>query len=110
VFPTPAPGEEFHFYYISKLWVYDPVTTQYKDLVDDDGDTTLFDEFLMIAGMKYKLWAAKGMNANELLSEFNYMLNACKSQTQGAPVISLDSRHEHLLISGRNIPDGSWDV
>lgn len=110
VFPTPPVGEEFNFYYISKYWVYDPDTDQYKTEVTDDGDLTLFDEFLMVAGMKYKLWSAKGMNAAELLAEFNYMLNAEKSQTQGAGVISLDSRWEHLYISGQNVPDGSWNV
>lgn len=113
VFPTPAAGEEIHFYYISKNWVYDPVALPapvYKDTVTLDTDTTVFDDFLMIAGMKYKLWSAKGMEATELNQEFQYMLNAEKSQTQGAPVIALDSRWEQLYISGQNVPDGSWNV
>lgn len=110
VFPTPPVGETFNFYYISKNWVYDPNTDVYKDRVENEDDLTLFDEYLMVSGIKYKLWSAKGMNATELLSEFNYMLNAEKSQTQGAPVIALDSRWEYLYISGQNVPDGSWNV
>lgn len=110
VFPTPALGEKFHFYYISKLWVYDPNTDEYKAEVDDDDDLTLYDERLVITGMKWKLWSAKGMAADSLRDEFDYMLNANKSQTQGAPVIALDSRWEYLYISGQNVPDGSWNV
>lgn len=110
VFPTPAVGEEFNFYYISKNWVYDPLKDIYESVVDEDTDQTVFDDFLIIAGMKMKLWTAKGMEATELSREFNYMLDAEKSQTQGAPVIALDARWEYLYISGQNVPDGSWNV
>lgn len=110
VFPTPPVGEEFHFYYIQKNWVYDPITDTYKDRVENDTDEPVFDDYLMIAGMKFKLWAAKGMEASELGREFEYMLSAEISQTTGAPVIALDSRWEYLYISGQNVPDGSWNV
>jgi hypothetical protein len=64
----------------------------------------------MCAGVKYKLWAAKGMEAAELGREFEYMLTAEKGQTQGAPVISLNRQWDYLYISGQNVPDGSWNV
>jgi hypothetical protein len=110
VFPTPPEGEEFHFYYIRKNWVHDPLQDIYTDVVINDTDETVFDEYLMIAGVKFKLWAAKGMNTQALGREFEYMLNAVRSQTQGAPVISLDRRWDHLYISGQNVSDGSWQV
>lgn len=116
VFPTPAAGEEFHFYYISKNWVYDPVASEiagepvFKDQITLDTDVPLFDDALMQAGCKWKIWAAKGMDATVLGNEFNFMLDAEKAQTQGAPVIALDSRWEYLYISGQNVPDGSWNV
>lgn len=116
VFPTPANGEEFHFYYISKNWVYDPVQSEidgvpvYKDQITADTDVPVFDDSFMIAGIKWKLWAAKGMDATVLGDEFNFMLDTTKAQSQGAPVIALDSRWEYLYISGQNVPDGSWNV
>lgn len=111
VFPTPAVGEKFHFFYIKKNWVIGPSPDfEPKDKVTDNSDTTVYDDSLMIAGMKWKLWAAKGMNADVLKAEFDFVLNANKSQTQGAPVIALDSRWEYLYISGQNVPDGSWNV
>lgn len=110
VFPTPPVGETFHFYYISRNWVYDPVIDDYKDKVEQDLDEPIFDNFLMVAGAKFKLWNAKGMDASDLSAQLSYMLNAEKGQTTGAPVISLDSRWDYLYISGQNVPDGSWNV
>lgn len=110
VFPVPPAGQEFHFYYISKEWVEDPVNVTMKDSITLDTDRVVFDDYLMVAGIKFKLWAAKGMEATELGQEFKYMLDAEKSQTQGAPVICLDSSWNHLYISGQNVPDGSWNV
>lgn len=110
VFPTPSAGEKFHFYYISKNWVRDPNTNTYRDVVQEDTDIPVFDDFMMIAGTKAKLWSAKGMDATGLWSEFNYMLTTQKAQNAGAPVISLDQRWNYLYISGQNVPDGSWNV
>lgn len=112
VFPTPAAGEEFHFYYISKNWVMnnDTSETVYRDKIVQDSDIPMFDDALMVAGSKFKIWAAKGMDARVLGDEFQFMLDAEKAQTQGAPVIALDQRWEYLYISGQNVPDGSWNV
>jgi hypothetical protein len=110
VFPTPALGEKLHFYYISRNWVYDPITFVYKDKASNDTDEPVFDQYLMTAGCKFKLWNAKGMDATDLGNQFSYMLDAEKAQSTGAPVISLDSRWDYLYISGQNVPDGSWNV
>ena len=82
----------------------------YRDKIEQDSDIPMFEDTLMVAGSKFKIWAAKGMDARELGDEFQYMLDAEKAQTQGAPVIALDSRWEYLYISGQNVPDGSWNV
>jgi hypothetical protein len=110
VSPTPAAGEMFHFFYISRNWIWDPITLLYKDKATDDTDEPVFDNFLMIAGTKFKLWNAKGLEATDLGNQFSYMLEAEKAQNAGAPVISLDRRSDHFYISYANIPDGSWRV
>src|SRR5690554_6150001 len=83
VFPTPGAGEEFNLYYISKNWVYDPVTEEHKPAVTSDSDVPIYDDALLIAGMKFKLWAAKGLEASVLGNEFDYMLGAVRGQDQG---------------------------
>lgn len=113
VFPTPEPGEQFHFYYISKHWVINesnPNQPVYRDSIVQDDDIPLFDFGLMVAGAKFKIWSAKGMQSTELSQEFDYMLTAEKGQNQGAPVISLDRRFDQLYISYRNVPDGGYNV
>ena len=113
VFPIPALNEKIDFYYISRNWVFDPDIAPsggYKDKLTKDNDEPVFDNFMMCAGVKYKLWAAKGMEAAELGREFEYMVTAEKGQTQGAPVISLNRQWDYLYISGQNVPDGSWNV
>lgn len=109
VFPKLADGEKIHFYYISKMWARSKDGAQQNSVISDE-DTTMFDDYLVIAGVKYKLWSAKGLDSAALYAEFEYMLNANKSQNQGAPVIRLDYSFDHLYISGRNIPDGSWNA
>jgi hypothetical protein len=110
VAPVPAAGEKINFYYISRNWVYDPVTLLFKDKITEDDDEPIFDNYLMIAGVKMKLWAAKGMNATELNREFEFMISAEKAQTQGAAVIALDRAVDPMLLSVRNIQDGNWNV
>lgn len=109
VFPNLANGEEMHFYYITKNWARSNAAVP-KAMITADDDKTVFDDYLIIAGLKYKLWSAKGMDSAGLYAEFMYMLNNEKGQNQGAPVIALDRRWDHLYISGQNVPDGSWNV
>lgn len=110
VFPVPADQEELNFFYISKNWVWDPILLVYKSEVENDTDEPIFEDYLLTAGVKFKLWAAKGMESSELGREFEYMLATEKGQNQGAPVIQLDKRWDYLYISGQNVPDGSWNV
>src|SRR5688572_13310566 len=63
VFPALANGENADFFYISRNWVWDPITLTYKDKLENDTDEPVFDNYLMTAGAKFKLWAQKGMEA-----------------------------------------------
>lgn len=110
VFPTPPNGEKFDFYYISKNWVYDPLTLTYKDQVTAGTDQPVFDGRLMIAGLKERLWAQKGFDTSALSQEFQYCLNAEKSEGQGAQAISLSGPIDTFYLNPLlNIPDGDWN-
>lgn len=108
VYPVPAQDEKINFYYIQKYWVTDSLG-QPKDQVTEDTDTVDFDDYLMIAGIKFKLWSAKGLDATELGQEFQFMLSTEKAQTQGAPVISLDRGNQSFLIGFQNVTEGGWN-
>lgn len=109
VFPVPGTGIQFDFYYISKNWALDqdpPFTP--KDTLTKTGDTVLYDERLMITGLKVKLWSAKGFDTTNLQDEFNMTLEAVKGQNQGARAIHLDGHDQHLFINWQNVPESGF--
>lgn len=110
IYPKLAAGEKVNFYYITDRWAINSADSTPKTFIDSDSDRCVFDDYLMISGIKYKLWSAKGMDSVGLYSEFMYMLNNIKAQSQGAPVVSLPGVSSEFLISGRNVPDGGWNV
>lgn len=108
-FPTAGSGESFHLFYISKNWVYDPITQTFKDKIEVGTDQPVFDRRLMISALKVKLWAQKGFDTTTLAQEFNYNLSTEKAQNQGAPQINLSGSVDTFYINPLiNVPDGSW--
>jgi len=108
IYPVPGVGEQFSLYYISKNWVQDGNNPAlFKSKIVLDNDVPQFDRRLLIAGLKNKLWAAKGLDTTLLAQEFNYMLNSEKAQMQGARVINLAGNSSCPLIGWGNIPDGN---
>ena len=109
VSPVPPVGETITFYYIKKNWVLDDDGVTYKDIIENSGDTPVFDRELLIRGLKLRLWGQKGFDTTALSDEYNDFLEAEKGQNQGANVISLSGRHSTILIDPmRNVPDGDW--
>ena len=110
IFPEPAAGTEIAFYYITKNWVAEHgLFYEGRDKVVFADDIVGFDRRLMIAGLKLKFWAAKGLDTTTLKSEFDYMLSNEKSATTGAAVISLTGSNVNPLLGWNNIMDGNWN-
>lgn len=110
VFPVPGLGDNFTLFYISKMWCQkatDPVT--YDRSIAASTDIPLFDDRMLICGLKVKLWAAKGFDTTLLQTEFDYLLNAEKGQNQGAAPINLSNNYTPGLIGWGNVTDGSWN-
>jgi len=108
-FPILSAGEVVKMYYISKNWVGihgNPFDLTDRVVNSDDG--VGFPERLMIAGLKLKLWAAKGFDTTVLQKEFDFMLANEKATTGGAAVISLTGPSNSFLLGWGNIPDGNW--
>lgn len=108
VWPTPPDQATFSFFYISKLWVEDASNPgTFLDRVYAQDDIPLYDDRMMIAGLKVKLWSIKGLNTVTLQREFADLLAAYKAQNAGAPTINLAGGTGEYLISWYNVPDGS---
>jgi hypothetical protein len=109
VFPIPGLGNEFAMYYISKNWVIDmDPPNDLKDRITKTGDIPMFDSRLLTAGLKVKLWAAKGFDTTVLQDEFNYLLAAEKAQNQGARVIDLCGQDAQIYLTWRNVPESGF--
>lgn len=109
IFPVPGAGEEFAFYYINKNWIIGADGTP-KSVITAGDDVLVFDDRLLIAGLKLRIWATKGFDTTQLASEYNFVLQAQKGQDQGAPVIQLSGTDGFHYIDTSNVPDGSWGV
>lgn len=109
IFPVPGAGEQFAFYYIVKNWLLDVSGTP-KDVISSGTDVVVFDDRLMIAGLKLRFWAVKGYDTSQLATEYNFVLQTQMGQDQGAPVLQLSGSDGFHYIDETNIPDGSWSV
>lgn len=106
VWPIPELDQEFALYYISKNWVIDGLDPQItKDIITRESDVPMFDRRLLIAGLKVKLWAAKGFDTTTLQQEFQFVFGAEKGQNQGAPELALSGNGRQFLLGYRNIPE-----
>lgn len=104
--PMPPDGLVFAFEYISNGWVNSSGT--YLNAFATDSDTTIFEDTLLITGLKAQWKAAKGFDNTYDLAEFTAMLETCKAQDKSAPKLSLAPNYTDPLLTLNNIPDGNW--
>lgn len=98
----------FSYYYVSKWWALDGA--QYVAKFTKDGDTCIFDDRLMISGLKLRFFQAKQFDTTAFAAEFQSNLDDALAQDSGAPILSLAKQPAFPLISIYNIPDGSWGI
>lgn len=106
--PPPPNGLVFAFEYISKSFVVGAGGVA-KSSFTDDTDTCVFDDSLMVSGLKAKFKQAKGLEASFEIGEFVSLLDQCKAQDKSAPKLSLSPWGGSVLLSTANIPDGNWN-
>ena len=105
--PPPPSGLTLSFEYISNGWVIDP-SGQRQSSYTSDLDEAVYEDSLLVTGLK-SLWkAAKGLDGTFDLAEFRQILESNKSQNRSAPTLSLSPMSGTVLISDRQIPDGNW--
>lgn len=105
--PPPPNGSIFAYEYVSKAYVVD-ATGARKTAFSADTDTVLFDDSLIIVGLKVKFKQEKGLDFSFDLAEFKGLLDQCRAQDQSAPTLSLSPSFGNILMTTANVPDGNW--
>lgn len=107
---TPGP---LVYEYLSSYWVQsDPalssgVSTP-KGSYTADGDISVFDDRLLIEGLKWRFFAAKGFDYTSQLSLWNNQLQVAMARDGGAGILPLNRRRFPFLISPAQVQDGNW--
>lgn len=99
----------FSYYYVSKWWARDSGGLA-KPKFTDDADTCIFDDRLMISGLKLRFYQAKQFDTTAFAAEFQTNLDDAIAQDQGGQILSLSRQPAFPLITIYNIPDGNWPV
>ncbi len=105
--PPPPDGLLLAFEYISNNWVLSAASTGKSSFTADD-DTFIFDDSLMILGLKTLFLQAKGLDFSLEGSQFSSLLAQCKAQDKSAPMLSISPSSGGRLLSMANVPDGNW--
>lgn len=107
--PLPAGGLEMAFEYVSSNWVGAGAGV-YKPLVTLDTDTPVFDDMLMLYGLKWKWRQAHGFDYAQEYADFNDRLQRLQGQEKSAPVLSLSPGKATPLIGPLNIPESGYGI
>lgn len=105
--PPPPNGLTFAYEYISSAWVISASGVAQTSLLADT-DNTVFDDSLMVVGLKMRWRSAKGLDFGSDLAEYNALLSGIMAQDKSAPVLSLAPVTGSILLSEANIQDGNW--
>jgi hypothetical protein len=105
--PNPPAGLLFAYEYISNAWVRSAAGVEQSSFLADT-DTTVFDDSLLITGLKSQWKAAKGLDGSYDMAEFRSLLEAMKSQDHSAPMLSLSSNPISIFLTTNNIQDGNF--
>lgn len=105
--PPPPNGLTFAFEYISSAWVLNAGGT-YQQSFTADTDTCVFDDSLMVVGLKMRWLRAKGLDFSVEIQEFNTLLTTLKAQDKSAPKLSLSPFGGTVLLGYDNVQDGNW--
>lgn len=105
--PPPPSALTFAYEYISSYYVtgIDSIT---KPKFTVDTDTCVFDDSLMVAGLKVRWLNAKGLPSDMEMREYSKLLEVLKAQNKSAPKLSLSPMVGDILLGYNNVQDGNW--
>lgn len=110
---TPAPTSAIvqAFEYVSNQWgIATGGASATKTKLTADTDMSIFPDDLMVLGVKFQWYRAKGLDWAEPLAEFSRTLSHCKGQDKASPALSLSPTDAPLLISPYNVQESNYNL
>jgi hypothetical protein len=105
--PSPPADQTLSFEYISNGWV-EGIDGVAKTEITADTDAFIFSNSLLVTGLKVQWLTAKGLDATFSIGEFRWLMEQEKSTNKSAPVLSTGAFAGSLLLTDRNMVDGSY--
>jgi hypothetical protein len=110
LWPVPGtPSVTLAMEYVVKNWVH-PATGPDVDMITLDGDTLLYNPWLLIKFVKFKFYELKGFPTTGVQADFMRIFNSLTGKDVGAKILSLSPRYTSQYLGPWSVPDGSWDV
>lgn len=106
LYPAPPAGHTYAFEYRSSFSVFDQTGSVYRDQFQLDKDKSLFSDAILLAGLRWKWKAEKGLGYAEDFRRYEEMLaNACaRDGTKPALSLSQNASGMPYVI----VPPGNW--
>jgi hypothetical protein len=105
LFPTPDAVATMGYEYISNKWVRSAASAAQTEFLADT-DTSLFDPYLMILGLKWRFLAGKGLGAMAAKIEYDDYYESCVAGDSAGETLRLDgSGMGTQFLSLDNVPD-----
>lgn len=99
----------FAYEYVSTSWVIATGgTAGTKAAFTADTDTCIYPDDLMVLGIKYRWYEAKGLEFGGAKAEFEQCRSICKAEDVPLPSVSLSPTCMPDLIGPWSTPDGNW--
>lgn len=103
--PSPPTGETLSFDYISKGWIYDVSGVTYVESLTAEADYAVFDDDLMILGVKAYFYREKGWDYQALMADFQSRIAAAQARYQGYRIGRMG---RGSFVLDPNLPDGDF--
>ncbi len=117
IYPAQAATLSYGLEYISNQWVLaTAAATPSKSSFTVDTDTCIFDDQLMVEGLKLRFRREGGFQTgtysqNDLQTGFpTRLLSIAKAADAGSPKLSMSPRRAGYLLSEENVQDGNFNL
>lgn len=108
----PPPGTNdvpgpLSYEYLSKYWAMDSSDTP-KARFTADSDTCIFEDRLIVEGIKWRFFAAKGFDYSSQFALWQRQLDVAMARDGGAATLSMTRRRWPIFLSPANVQSGNF--
>ncbi|MGZ5029074.1 MAG: phage adaptor protein [Methylobacter sp.] len=108
IWPVPVYGHVWKFEYQSRYAIADSTGTILKEFFTSDTDTFLLPDSIILAGLRWRWSAAKGLSYAELFDSYEVLVKDAMSRDGGKQKLNMDgepvSANPRILINPMNWP------